>query len=50
MKDYLTNREMRTTINVITSDWREVTSRVPHATVLAPIMFLIYINNMPEKY
>ena len=30
------------------SEWREVISGVPQGLVLAPIMFLVYVNDMTE--
>ena len=48
MGDYLKDREMRTVIRDSYSSWSGVTSGVPQGSVLAPIMFQIYINDMQE--
>ena len=48
MENYLKERKMRTLVRGAASKWVEVTSGVPQGAVLAPLMFLVYINDMPE--
>ena len=48
MRNYLEEREMRTVIRDTSSNWSRVTSGVPQGSVLAPIMFQVYINDIHE--
>ena len=48
-EDFLTDRQMRVSVNGAYSDCAKVTSGVPQGSVLRPILFLLYVNNIPAS-
>ena len=46
--DFLKDRKQRVILDESVSNWEKILIKVPQGSILGPLLFVVYINDLPE--